>query len=57
MPHISLCCKLLKKLNNIDGSFKYAQLLKYLQDVSVIPLAVTPTLPTSPWYPVLAVLA
>ena len=35
MPHIPLRCKLLEELDDVDHSFKCAQLLKYLQDMSI----------------------
>ena len=37
MPHIPLCCKLLEELDDVDRSFKHAQLSKYLEDISIEP--------------------
>ena len=37
MPQLPLCRRLLNELDDIDCSFKHAQLSKYLQDVAIEP--------------------
>jgi hypothetical protein len=42
MPCLPLHRKLLEELDDVDRSFKHAQLSKYLQDVSIEPFFITP---------------